>query len=218
MVGLGSVATLSGSYTFATLTRLRPTLFHITARSNLEHIQRTRRLRPAVDIFAAAGTPHLSRARRARSVVVECDGQAVHVRDESPLYEKNCGLAEGWTFADLVQHLNEHVFFWPGGDKPIQQGLNHFGRYSKDDCVVLVLPTAQVFAANPEPRFSACNSGSPRHKAVNGKGVPGPRGPDTFRLAEDFDGTPGKVVEVVFRGAVSLEGCDIEVREPSDFV
>ena len=65
---------------------------------------------------------------------------------------------------------------------------------------MLVLPTAQVFAANvgdetdpfcPGPRFSACNSGSPRHKPVNGKGVPGPRGPDTFRLARDFGATPG---------------------------
>ncbi|MFI4915863.1 MAG: DUF7002 family protein [Phycisphaerales bacterium JB060] len=198
--------------------RLRPTLFHLTARANLPLIERTRRLRPAVDIFAAAGMGHLSRTRRAESVVVECGGQAIHVRDQAPLFEKNCGLAEGWTFADLVQHLNEHVFFWPGGDKPIQQGLNHFGRYAKDDCVVLVLPTEQVFTANPEPRFSACNSGSPRHKAVNGKGVPGPRGPDTFRLAHDFDGTPGKVVEVVFRGPVSLEGVEMRVEEPGAFV
>ena len=204
--------------TAAALTRLRPTLFHLTARANLPLIERTRQLRPAVDIFAAAGTPHLSRARRAESMVVDCDGQAIHIRDQAPLYEKNCGLAEGWTFADLVQHLNEHVFFWPGSERPIAAGRNHFGRYEHDDAVVLVLPTAEVFAANPEPRFSACNSGSPRHKAVNGKGVPGPRGPDTFRLAEDFEGTPGltpgRVVEVVFRGPVSLEGVSMRVEQP----
>lgn len=202
----------------AALTRLRPTLFHLTARANLPIIERTRRLRPAVDIFAAAGTPHLSRTRRPRSVVVDCEGQAIHVRDQAPLYEKNCGLAEGWVFADLVRHLNEHVFFWPGGDKPITQGLNHFGRYKGEDAVVLVLPTEQVFAANAAPRFSACNSGSPRHKPVNGVGVPGPRGPDTFRLADDFDGTPGKVVEVVFRGPVSLEGVEMRVESPGAFL
>ena len=76
----------------------------------------------------------------------------------------------------------------------------------------------QVFAQNPQPRFSACNSGSPRHKPVGGKGVPGPRGPDTFRLARDFDGTPGKVVEVVFRGPVSLEGVEFRVESPGTFL
>ncbi len=83
---------------------------------------------------------------------------------------------------------------------------------------MLVLPTEQLLAVNPQPRFSACNSGSPRHKPVDGKGVPGPRGPDTFRLARDFDGTPGKVVEVVFRGPVSLEGVEFREERPGAFV
>lgn len=132
------------------LTHLRPTLFHLTARANLKHIQRTRRLRPAVDIFAAAGMGHLSRTRRAESMVVDCGGQAIHVRDQA---------------------LGAH--------------------------------RALVRRLTPPARTDS--------------GVPGPRGPDTFRLAHDFDRTPSKVVEVVFRGPVSLEGVGYTAEEPGAF-
>jgi len=197
--------------------RTRPVLYHLTASSNLQQIRTTMNLQPTSRLLEKAGRMDLARARRRESQVVSFNGTSIHIRDQAPLHAGNVALAPGWSFEDLVVHLNEHVFFWPGTKVgPISYGRRHFQRYLGDDNVVLKLPTAQLFRTNTDlgPRFCKYNSGSPR---CNG-GHPSPRGPSTFVHAAEFGGTPSAVVEVTFRGSVTLAGCDLAVVDPCDCV
>lgn len=197
--------------------KTRPYLYHLTARSNLKLIAASGRLRTAADLLAEAGERPLLRQRRRESRVVVCEGERVHVRDQAPLHAGNLKLSDRWTFDDFVEHLNEHVFFWPGTEAgPIGYGLRHFERYAEEDNVVLVLKTDEVIACQSaiEPRFCRFNSGSPR--CTGGK--PSPRGPGTFLLARDFVGTPSSVVEVTFRGSVSLPAGSLTTRQPKHFL
>ncbi len=197
--------------------KTRPYLYHLTARSNLKLIVASGRLRTAADLFAEAGENQLLRQRRRESRIVVCGGERVHVRDQAPLHAGNLKLGAKWTFEDFVEHLNGHVFFWPGTETgPIGYGKRHFERYAEEDHVVLVLKTDEMFSAqaDSEPRFCRFNSGSPRCTG----GQPSPRGPDTFVLARDFADTPSSVVEVTFRGSVSLPKGDLRTMAPKRFL
>lgn len=197
-------------------TRLRPVLFHLTARTNLDHICADQRLLPAVELLDRAGRTPDARIKRKDHLHVACNGTAIAIRDQKPLHRGHIDLQGGWTFEDLLHELNSRVFFWPGNDAaPIGSGLRHFGRYISEDCVVLVMPTQQLFDANPDlpPQFCRFNSGSPRWT----NGVAAPRGPDTFLPAERFAEPPGKVVETVFRGIVQLPMASISVRPVTDW-
>ncbi|MEO1716406.1 MAG: hypothetical protein AAFR76_04775 [Planctomycetota bacterium] len=148
------------------------------------------------------------RNRRRSGEWIECDGCRVHIRDQAPLHRGSVWLSDGWDFEDLVEHLNDHVFFWPGtANRPIAHGRRHFKRYSADDVVVLAIDTQALFASNSTlpPRFCRYNSGSPRCSGGRGS----PRGPRTFLAAEEFHQRPSDVVEVTFRGAVRLDDCEV---------
>jgi hypothetical protein len=196
----------------ANFTGLRPRLYHLTARANLPRIQRTARLDTAATILAAAARYDLLRTRRPESKVVAIDVERIHLRDQGPLYEGNCNLPGAFTFADLVEMLNNFVYFWPGTDAgPIVYGLRHFARYApREDVVVLVIPAAALLAANPDcpPHFCKYNSGSPRSNPTSGKP---PRGPDTFIPAAHFNLPPSRVIEVVFPQSVRLPLESVEV-------
>lgn len=184
--------------TLEAFSRLRPRLFHLTARQNLVGMRADGCLRSAASIYTNAGLAHQTHERRATSEVVTVGGRGFHIRDQAPLHERNTQLAEGMVFEDFIAHLNAHVYFWPGdATKPIEYGTRHFRRYCGDDCVVLSVDTSALFAANAPaaPLFCRYNSGSPRWSA----GRPSPRGPNTFVGSEAFDGTAGTVVEVVYR-------------------
>lgn len=194
----------------------RPCRYHLTATRNAERILSSHTLRPAADAFIEGGQPEMIRSRRRGSCTVPLLGDTVHIRDQAPLHPGNVALAPGWSFEDLVEHLNRHVFFWPGTDLgPIPYGVRHFHKYAGKGKVVLILNTAEVFAANESlpPRFCRYNSGSPRCSG----GKPSPRGPGTFALAHDYIGTPGSVVEVTFPGPVTLAGCRASQRDPREF-
>lgn len=196
---------------------IRPSLFHITATSNVSMIRQSEQILPAKELLDAAGRSELVRQKRSTMVNVEVDGEQISIRDQAPLYRGNVTFRDGWAFEDLIEHLNAHVFFWPGNRSgPIAFGRRHFGRYApKRDTTVLELETESVLGVNGQlaPRFSRYNSGSPRCTGGSGS----PRGKDTFQLVEDFDGTPSKVVEVVFPGSVSLHGCKIREHDPACF-
>jgi hypothetical protein len=120
------------------------------------------------------------------------------VRDQRPLTPGAIAFEAGWDLGRLVQLLNSLCFFWPGDvDGPIAYGRNHYQRYTEEgeDLVVLQIPTAPLFAANPGrgPRFSRVNSGSARCNA----GRKAPRGGTTFQDAAAFK-SPGVVKEIVF--------------------
>lgn len=195
---------------------VRPRLYHLTARSNLPLIQRTGCLQTAAHFLEQTGT-NLLRMRRKESQVVVVEGDRIHLRDQAPLHAGNVKFDEGWTFEMLVEHLNRHVFFWPGTEAgPIEHGRRHFARYAREDNVILRLETACLFRANPQlsPRFSAYNSGSPRCSG----GKRSPRGLGTFSEAGDFVRTPGAVVEVVFPGRVTLPSSELAILEPRDLI
>ena len=183
------------------LVQIRPYLYHLTARMNVPAIREKGVLESAERLLEAGRRMDLVRERRAQSVVVTIDERSVHIRDQTPLYEKNCEFGEGWCFTDLIAELNHHVFFWPGTDRGASEyGRRHFARYAGDDVVVLRAPTADVFRLNPEPRLCRYNSGSPRWSG----GKPSPRGRDLFVAAGKFGGTASEVVEVVFGDGVQL--------------
>lgn len=198
--------------------RVRPRLYHLTAAENVERILAGGGLAAAAGLYAEAGCAERARVRRPESERVRVNGDVVHIRDQAPLFAGNVTLQDAWAFEDLVEHLNGHVFFWPGRDqRPIDYGQRHFARYQNEACKVLVVNTAALVEANAgnPPLFCRHNSGSPRCHPKAGKS---PRGPDTFLAADRFGHSPGRVVEVVFRDRVSLPREGLEVREPADFL
>ena len=67
--------------------------------------------------------------RRPQPVRLDLGGRIVEVRDQAPLHKGNLHFDEGWSMARLVEYLNGHVFFWPGGaDGPIDYGRRHWAR------------------------------------------------------------------------------------------
>lgn len=196
---------------------LRPRLYHLTAASNVESILSEGALHPAAHLLREAGETRLIRERRGEQATIEVRGRPVHIRDQAPLHPGNMALGDGWSLADFVAHLNEHVFFWPGTTAgPSDYGRRHFERYQAEPNAVLVLDAARLIAANTEPGVRLCryNSGSPRCNA----GRPSPRGKATFVPPAQFEGGPGAVVEVVFRGSVRLGSALIVVSTPGRFI
>jgi hypothetical protein len=204
-------------FELASIIRLRPRLYHLTATANANRIRSNQRIDSASRLFQQAGLQGETAQRRPSGKWIQCDGDAVHIRDQAPLHRGNIELQDGWDFERLVTHLNNHVFFWPGGvDGPIVYGIRHFQRYASDDAVVLVLNTREVLEANPfsGPFFCQYNSGSPRCSG----GQRSPRGPKTFQSSQTFPHSPGQVIEVTFRDTVSLRGCEVIQRRTADFL
>jgi hypothetical protein len=204
----------------SSLIALRPILYHLTARENLTAIWAGTPpvLVSAADLIRAksGGPPaeSLLRQRREKKVRIKVAGRPIVLRDQEPLHAGHVALPEGTTFEDVVQLLNERVYFWPGDNfGPIPAGRHHFARYTvkePEDCVVFAIPFADLLAANPAnpPLLTRCNSGSPRSHPVTGKQ---PRGMQTFLPASRFEGTASDVVEVTFYKSVWLPRDVIEL-------
>jgi len=187
------------------LLQCRPYLFHLTAASNIASISRTLLLRSANELLAEAGLKHQSSERRlAHLSAPQVDG-SVHIRDQAPLIEGAISFEDGWDMPRLVQHINDHVFFWPGNlAGPIEPGRNHFERYRSESPVILRVPTAELLGRSI--KFSRYNSGAPRCSG----GKYSPRGSKTYVPASQFVGTASEVVEVVVVGACPLSS-NVEV-------
>src|SRR5439155_7137821 len=95
------------------------------------------------------------------------------IRDQWPLYAGNIALEARCSFEDIIQLLNERVFFWPGWHTgPIGYGRRHFERYENESPAILRVPTEKLYAANSDasPQYCRYNSGLPR--CSNGLGRP----------------------------------------------
>lgn len=198
-------------FALAEFIALRPCLYHVTARSNVEEIGRRRVIDSVAAIAEAAGVEHLIRKPRRQSHTVTLDGRSVVVRDQKPLHEGNIAFEGGWTMADLLEALAERVFFWPGRrDDPIRHGRNHVKRYQREGAAMLRIDTASLFeaAGDAQPQFCRFNSGSPRCS----RGRHSPRGPGTFVAADEADFRPSQVVEVTFRRRAILPPRGVEWR------
>jgi len=205
------------AFSFSDFVKLRPRLFHLTARENAARIERDLQIFPAADLIRESQPNIDIRKRRPEGLYIDADGERIHLRDQAPLHAGNIELQGGWSFERFVEELNSHVFFWPGtASGPVSSGRRHFARYASDDVLVFDLNTLEVLGANREipPRFCKYNSGSPRCSY----GLRSPRGPSTFVGAETFTKTGSGVVEVVFRGRVRLDGCCIRKRSIEEFV
>lgn len=182
----------------------RPFVFHPTAKQNIGSVRREPRLRCASDWLGSAGRQDLVSQRRLRSETLQLlDGTSIHIRDQAPLHFGNIQLAVTWTPEDLVHHINQHVFFWPGTETgPVSPGRNHYPKYAKEPVAILRIPTTALFAANQgsDPLFCPYNSGAPRCSG----GAKSPRGPQMHYTAVHFPGTNAKVVGVAFRREVML--------------
>lgn len=179
----------------------RPWLYHLTARENLPSILKNLRLFPAAELMARQPTIAV-RQRRPASIQVSTPQGTVLIRDQEPLQRGHIQFQPGFSFEDLIELLNRHVFLWPGTDKgPSDYGRNHFGRYSDTNPVLLRLPTIHLFERYPGAvRCCRYNSGAPRTT----RGEKSPRGADLFLPPEQFPGTPSEVVEVALPTAVEL--------------
>lgn len=181
----------------------RPYLYHLTHRANVDYLRETAKLFPAAVLMERSGRNELLRAKRPGPVPVHIGDAVVWLRDQGPLYEGHVRFTNGYTFEDLIESLNRRIFFWPAtAAGPISYGIRHFGTYKKEKPAFLRIDFRALLLANPAatPRYCKYNSGSPRCS----NGVKSPRGPDTFLLAADFDGTPSNVVEVTFDSEITL--------------
>lgn len=190
---------------------VRPYLYHLTDKINLAHVRETNRLYPAATLMKTAGRNDLLRTRRGSHERVTIGKTAIMVRDQAPLHRGNISFEEGYTFEIFVESLNRRIFFWPGtADGPISYGMRHFERYQEERPILLRVRFRSLLVANPsvEPHYCAYNSGSPRCSY----GSRSPRGANTFLPADQFGGTPSKVVEVTFNDTVILPA-DAQVAE-----
>lgn len=196
-------------FTLDALARLRPFLFHLTARENLPRIRRLGRIDSAARLAKLAGREDVLTARRRNHEPIIVDGETVLLRDQAPLHAGNMQLDDGWSFEQFVRHINDRVFFWPGGVAgPISYGVRHFERYADESPAILRVPTAAMFAANPDgtPMFCRYNSGSPRWS----RGIAAPRGSSTFVGSADAHFSAAQVVEVTVPGSLILpEGVSV---------
>jgi hypothetical protein len=145
--------------------RLRPFAYHLTSLRNLSTIRRRRVLFSANKLLDEAGETTLRRSHRPISIELRIDSGLIDLRDQDPLKPWNLTLSSKWTMGDVVEMLNERVFFWPGWiDRPIDYGVRHFGRYADDPIAILRVPTSDLLAANAPraPEFCKWNSGAPR--------------------------------------------------------
>jgi hypothetical protein len=190
-------------FTLNTFCALRPYLYHLTAAANLPRLLRLRRLQSTADLAREAGRDDLLAVRRREHTPLLVGRETVWLRDQAPLHRGNMALEPGWSFERFVAHLNERVFFWPGGATgPISYGKRHYGRYAAEQPVIVRLAVASLVSANPDIalEFSRCNSGSPRYN----RGNAGPRGGATFMACSVVQFDPAQVVEVTALGSVFL--------------
>jgi len=182
---------------------LRPFAYHVTASENLPLLRRHRRVYSAAELMKLANRPDLLRERREAHVALSLKNDAILLKDQRPLIEKNTELAEEWDFGDFVEYLNGHAFFWPGtATRIIGPGQRLLEHYAPEGPAILRVPTRWLFDANPSitPLYCAFNSGAPRQQ--NGKRVR--RGPDLFMPADRFSRRASEVVELGFAAGVAL--------------
>lgn len=115
---------------------------------------------------------------------------------------RRAGRAD-WSFADFIEYMNDHVFFWPGTDRgPVKSRVELPYLSASTSAVTFRIPFDELLAVNPaaEPLFCTVNSSAPREDESRRVS----RGPHLFRSALTFSRRPGDVVEVAFRSAVTL--------------
>jgi hypothetical protein len=194
--------------------RRRPFLYHLTDARNVERILRTGVLEPASVLAKRGGREDLLASKRRGHVEVLVESESVFLRDQAPLHAGNMKLSSGWRFERFIRALNDRVFFWPGSESgPIDYGVRHFNRYETEKPAILRISLASLLGANGDVEIEVCryNSGSPRWS----RGIPSPRGSQTFVSPQKADFSVNQIVEVTVAGSVQLPR-DLEVGSKPD--
>ncbi|MFT3883154.1 MAG: hypothetical protein QM703_26325 [Gemmatales bacterium] len=181
----------------------RPYLFHLTHRKNLPNIKSQVELLCAETIMRLARNTEYLRQKRCHSLELPFGSTIFHVRDQAPLHGGNIAFEGKWKLEDLIQSLNEKVFFWPGTESgPNSYGQRHFARYANENPVILKISTGDLFRTNSSvsPLYCRFNSGSPRWS----RGLASKRGPHTFIDSAKAPFGIRNVVEVTFVGKIKL--------------
>ena len=183
--------------------RLRPYLYHVSDRGNLPVLRATRQLRTAASLIRSAHRLEWLNLRRAEPVRLATPDGTIVLKDQRPLIAANIELTAEWSLGEFVQYLNSFTYFWPGNDRgPIGAGQRLLDHYEEEGPVVLRVPTLDLLRENAltQPEFCAFNSGAPRYHS----GKRAIRGPHLFKTAAEFPRRASEVVEVAFRGDVTL--------------
>jgi len=181
-------------------TALRPFLYHTTAaKHNVPNIKIERALH-STQVLLQRHTLQ----KRSEPTEISRNGRITTIGDQGPLNWKNVEFTGGWCFQDMLQALNERVFFWAGTHRgPVRYGVNFMKAKAHGGEETTLRVSFDAFCArnaNLAPYFCKFNSGAPRWSG----GRKSPRGPDTFLTAEKWSVRPSKVAEVSFIGSVWL--------------
>lgn len=180
--------------------KIRPHIYHLTDKRNLDSILQTGQLLSTKKLVAASDLKDKKgflTSRRQDHKMINAGGVDYYIRDQRPLSLKileGC-LDKGCSQEDFIAYLNSKVFMWGK-----MAGLvSHYGRYiaQNENPIILQFNTEEVFSLNKPPKFTRLNSGAPRASSyLGGKGSP--RGLNTFESAPDYAYSAGTINEVVF--------------------
>jgi hypothetical protein len=182
--------------------RCSPFVFHLTYAPNLARIRRIRKLESAATLLRAAGKEDLIRTQREAILPLYLDGDSITLREQL-LNWNHIQLDGGWVLDDLVEHLNQQVFFGRSKqDGSLLNGDEHLKGYATPNPLFLRIPFSALVNCNRDrgPAFCKYNSGAARTT----KRRPSPRGPDLFLTCENATFGIGDVKEVVFKEVVLL--------------
>jgi hypothetical protein len=188
-----------------------PRLFHVTtpgaAASILAHgLRCTTSLVQASTLPAEQRRALLTTRRAAEVPLTLQDGRSVRLNDNLPLSIKSLQtcLDDGWSPADWIAHLNQHVFFWPSEQRLLSLLGARMNRERERE--VLVFDTSSLVAAHlARVGLSPINSGASMRKAARrGAATFTPISADSFAQWRRLRGRsqPDDVAEVVVRGDV----------------
>lgn len=176
--------------------KLRPKLYHLTHKDNIESIKQTKKIYSTDYIVKKSGIEEpevFLKTRRSRLEKVNFNGSEVYLRDQIPLRPSMIDKAMDGTCTsdEYIFLLNKRVFFWPTKNRLER----HYKTYKDQDPVILIFDTKEVYDLNKERvKFCRLNSGALRANSYLG-GKPPARGLNTFKTLEDYKRTPSTVAE-----------------------
>ncbi len=174
-----------------------PFVFHLTYAPNLARIRRIGKLESAATLLRAAGRDDSIRTQRQEVKHFDIDGDSITLREQR-LNWNHIQLEGGWIQGDLVEHLNQHVFFWRSKQNgSLLHGCEHVKGYATPNPLFLRIPFSGLVDCNRGrgPTFCKYNSGAAR----TSKGRAIPRGPDLFVPCEQAAFGIKRVEEVAFK-------------------
>ena len=177
--------------------RLRPFLYHLTDRKNLNNIIETKKLfstKKIVENSNISNKREFLRTKRKGHRAVCSNGINYNIRDQQPISMialPKC-LSDGWNPGDFIEHLNKRVYFWC----TLERLKRHFNRYLDEKPVILKFLTSEIIELNKDNvEYCRINSGATRANSYLG-GIAPMRGAKTFLKGDLYPLTPGSVVEV----------------------